>query len=453
MMFDVTGSQVALPTPAALEDWNATIRCFLAHSPATPVHLGAVLEAAPGFALGHAVKGLFCVLLGRREMFATAREEALIATSALAMGDDDRRARHMIGALHAMLLRQPVKAIAEIEQILMANPADTLAAKLSHAIRFLIGDAAGMRRSVERVLTAHGSDHPLRGYLLGCHAFALEETGDYAEAERAGLEGLTLTDDDAWGLHAVAHVHDMTVRPDDGIALIEANRSVWEGSNNFRYHVWWHKALLHLERGETDIVLALYDQKIRIDQTDDYRDISNATALLMRLELEGVGVADRWEELAVFSENRVEDGCLVFADLHYMLALMGGDRAEAQAQLTARLAYQAKADDGLAEICDHPGQAAAAGLAAFGEGRYDLAFNQLEAARLVLPSIGGSHAQRDVFERMTVEAGLRAGQLDRTEAVITDRAARRDGKLDRFAELRLDRIAAARAMTHSVPAQ
>jgi hypothetical protein len=112
----------------------------------------------------------------------------------------------------------------------------------------------------------------------------------------------------------------MRAEPDAGIALIESHYAAWGQSNNFRYHVWWHKALLHLDRGELDVALTLYDAQIRADRSDDYRDIANATSLLMRLELEGVAVGARWDELAQLSENRVEDGCLVFADLHYMLA-------------------------------------------------------------------------------------------------------------------------------------
>lgn len=453
MRTDLTGSQVALPTDESLAHWNATITGFLAHGADTPVHLGKVLETAPDFALGLTTKGLFSVLLGRREMLATAAEMVTAARRVLRAGDSDRRTEHMLAALEAMLARQPRQAIAAVEQILLANPRDTLAMKLSHGIRFLIGDAAGMRRSVERVKTAHDADHPLRGYLLGCHAFALEETGDYAAAERTGMEGLTYTTNDAWGLHAVAHVHDMTGRSCDGIALIENNIGAWIESNNFRFHVWWHKALLHLDRGETEVVLALYDQKIRAEKTDDYRDIANATSLLARLELDGTDVGDRWDELADYSENRVEDGCLVFADLHYMLALIGGDRADAEARLTAHVAALAHADDGLAAIYDHPGRAVADGLAAFGEGRYDEAFARMESARPQLITIGGSHAQRDVFERMTIEAGLRAGKLDRTEALLLDRTALRAGKPDRFAETRHERISAARHLAHSVLAQ
>ena len=132
-----------------------------------------------------------------------------------------------------------------MEEVLTENPADTFSAKISHAIRFILGDRMGMRTSIERILPAH-QDHALRGFVLGCHAFTLEETGEYQAAERAGLEGLQHAPDDAWGLHAVAHVYDMTARPDAGIKVIESNTGAWEHCNNFRYHVWWHKALLHL---------------------------------------------------------------------------------------------------------------------------------------------------------------------------------------------------------------
>jgi hypothetical protein len=49
-----------------------------------------------------------------------------------------------------------------------------------------------------------------------------------------------------------------------------------------------------LDLGRYDAVLDLYDTEIRAERTDDYRDISNATSLLMRLELDGIEVGDRW---------------------------------------------------------------------------------------------------------------------------------------------------------------
>ncbi|MEO0863279.1 MAG: tetratricopeptide repeat protein, partial [Pseudomonadota bacterium] len=250
-------------------------------------------------------------------------------------------------------------------------------------------------------------------------------------------------------LHAVAHVYDMTARPDTGIALIENNCAAWDHCNNFRYHVWWHKALLHLDRGELDIVMALYDSQIRADKTDDYRDIANATSLLMRLELEGRDVGDRWNELADYAQNRTDDGCLVFADLHYQLALAAAGRRNAQAAMTARFAVDAARQGEMPARVADPGKAALAGLNAFAEGRYDAAFQSLAAARPSMQTIGGSHAQRDVFERMTIDAGIRAGMVDATETLIEDRIARRAGAMDRFAATRLASIQDARR----IPAQ
>ena len=236
----------------------------------------------------------------------------------------------------------------------------------------------------------------------------------------------------------------MTARPDDGIALIESHTHAWDHCNNFRYHVWWHKALLHMDQGDLDVALGLYDEQIRQEKTDDYRDIANATSLLMRLELEGMNVGDRWDELSEFSEERVEDGCLVFADLHYMLALSGAQKGAAADAMCARFARDAIRSGEMPRRVADPGLAAVAGLSAFAEGRWDQAFQNLAAARVSLQSIGGSHAQRDVFERMTIDAGLRAGRVERTAQILAQRTAQRGGHEDRFAQTRAASISRAR---------
>ncbi|MEL6520561.1 MAG: tetratricopeptide repeat protein [Pseudomonadota bacterium] len=452
MNYDVCNAPVALRDADALDAWNQMIRAFLAHGTQTPVHLGTVMERAPDFALGHAARGIFSMLMGRRELVQTAVEASETARKNID-ASSDLRTLQWCAALDIWLKGYPSQSVAMLETIIDSNPSDTLTAKVIHAIRFVLGDAMGMRQSIERVLPSHKSDHPLAGFILGCHAFALEETGDYEAAEQAGLRGLQLAGDDAWGLHAVAHVHDMTARSEDGIALIEGNASAWDHCNNFRYHVWWHKALLHLDLGQTAVALDLYDQKIRQDKTDDFRDISNATSLLVRLELEGLDVGDRWTELADLSETRTDDGCLAFADLHYMLALAGDHRADAATHLIARLYRDGAGKSDTANVARHPGVAAATGLSEFAEGRYDSAFKNLSAAYPELPTIGGSHAQRDVFERMTIDAGIRAGNLDGAEDFLNRRKARRAGIDDRFAATRFASIEAARRYAERIPAQ
>ncbi|MBO0346527.1 tetratricopeptide repeat protein [Roseibium sp. CAU 1637] len=433
---DQFGYDLTINTPNAVSAWDEAVSAFLAHGRETPVHLEVALTTDPRFVLGHAARGLFCLLLGRKELNDTARDCLALAQKAAAEVGATTREKAVIGALSDWLDGWPSRSANRLDQALQDHPRDGFLMKLVHAIRFVLGDAAGMRASVDSVANHYDSSHPSYGYFLGCRAFTLEESGDYRQAEKLGRAGLEHSPDDAWGLHAVAHVHDMTGRAEEGIGWLESRPESWKHCNNFGYHVWWHLALMHLDRGNIDKVLQLYDQEIRRDRTDDYRDISNATSLLARLELEGVNIGHRWEELSQISDKRAEDACNVFADLHYLLALLNGGRRMGAERLLNSMARR-EADSGdVGRVSSHPGHSAALGLEQFRKGNYGSAFHLLSSARSDMPTIGGSHAQRDVFERMTIDAALRAGLADAAEVILKDRGRKRGG-LDQYAETRL----------------
>jgi tetratricopeptide (TPR) repeat protein len=440
MSEDLSGIPTSLPSDL-IGDWNRVILGILSHAASTGPDLNRVLSAAPDFALGQAIRGVSCLLLGRAEMVAIARDAY---AAALTGAPATMREIAFVHALGDWLEGRPTRAAARIEVVLSLNPRDALAMKMIQAIHFVMGRPKAMRASVEGVIGAW-SDHPARGYILGCHAFTLEETGEFALAERTGRKGVELAPDDAWGLHAVAHVFDTTGRAKDGLDWLTGREASWAHCNNFRFHVWWHRALMHLDLGQYDTALALYDADIRAEKTDDYRDISNGASLLARLELEGVNVGNRWEELANLSEIRASDGCLAFADLHYMLALCGGERDRAAAGLIARMQSTRPAGNEAQRIIAHPGLHVAQGLQAFAAGEYSVAWMHLRAGRSDLQQIGGSHAQRDVFDRITIEAALRGGYTDAACALLQDRMERRGGSVDGYTAARLSLIDAVQA--------
>ncbi len=426
MLTDLNELPVSLDGPEAVAHWNGVQQGFLAHGARTGDHLAALLAGSPDFALGHAAQGLFYVLLGRSELHPAAAR-AMAAAIRAGTGAHDARTAVYVAALRDALGGHLRRTADRLDAWLVTTPRDALAMKLVQAYRFLLGDAHGMRRSVQGV-DPHWADHPMRGYLLGCQAFTLEETGDYAAAEAAGRAGLDLAPDDAWGLHAVAHVYDMTGRAADGVRWLAGRSSHWAHCNNFRFHVWWHLALFHIDRGAFGPALALYDRNVRPTPTDDFRDIANAASLLLRLECEGVGVGERWEELADLAAGRVEDGALVFADLHYQMALTRAGRVEAADALALRLARDAT---GIAhdqhEVAGRCGAPIAEGLLHLRDGDDQGALMRLRRGLVDLPSIGGSHAQRDVFVRLAVTAALRAGNLDAAEDLLSHRALLRSG--------------------------
>ncbi len=443
MFHDLSGDRISVANDAARLAWNDTLEAMLAHAAATPEHLARTLAADSGFALAHAAKGLMLLSLARPELTGAARECLALARRSIANRSVTVRETGFADALGLWLSDKPRQAAQTLEALLVDHPQDVLALKLSHGIRFMLGDQGEMLACLRRVMPRFADSHPLAGYVSGCYAFALEERGFYREAEAAGRRAVELAPRDAWGRHAVAHVLEMTGRVDEGVAWLGDGTS-WAHANNFRFHITWHLALFRLERGETAEVLRLYDDGIRAEQTDDYRDIANGAALLARLGYAGVEVGSRWEELATKAEARVGDGRLVFADLHYALSLLGAGREDVACDIARSLSQDSHGHPSRERReAARSGSLAAFGLVAFHERDYAEAARLLGAARGGLVAIGGSHAQRDLFEQAYIESLIRSGAHDRASHVLRERLARRGGH-NLFASRRLARLATTR---------
>ena len=129
---------------------------------------------------------------------------------------------------------------------------------------FFRGNAHDLRDRIARVLPAWSSDVPGHGVVMGMYAFGLEECGEYGRAEDMGRAAIDAEPRDAWAHHAVAHVMEMQGRAQDGIGWMLAREPHWSGDDNFfKVHNWWHKALFHLDIGQTQEALKLYDGPVR----------------------------------------------------------------------------------------------------------------------------------------------------------------------------------------------
>jgi hypothetical protein len=409
----------------AVSAFGDAVEAIAAHRPEAVALIDRALAGDPNLVAAHAVRGFGGVILARAETVAAAR---LAREAAHAAG----RLRDSITADEAVLLEaldhaiggRLLAAAAVLDRHLRKRPHALLLIKLSCSLRFMAGDSVGMRRMTTGVLSAWQPDDAGYGFVLGCHAFALEETDDLAVAERLGMEAVERESRDAWALHAVAHVHEMTGRTSDGIAWIERTRPLWKGCNNFSFHLAWHLALFRLEQGRHALVLDLYDREIRATRTEDFRDVANAASLLWRLRQEGVDVGDRWRELAEIAHRRRHDTTLVFASLHHLLALAAtGDLGTAGAILLALQRAAASSGD-QARAAAEAGVPLARVLLASAEPAY-------EAVSAALPLLGGSHAQRDLFMRVLLERAARDGEATMLRRLLNARGTRK--RDDRFA--------------------
>ena len=334
----------------------------------------------------------------------------------------DERERLWLGAVDAWAVGAPDRAIAAHWELARRYPRDIASAKLGQYHLFNRGDLTGMLGMAEAVFGAN-RESP---YMHGMLAFGLEQNHRLRDAEAAGRRATEMLRREPWAHHAVAHVMETEGRVEEGIAWMQAHADTWDDCNSFMLtHNWWHLALFRLDADDTAGALELYDRRIWGVWKEYSQDQVNAISLLARLELRGVDVGLRWQDVARYVEPRFHEHVEPFLDLHYLYALARAGRGSAVAEMRASLA-------------DHAAHATrrawadvalplASGLAAHAAADYRTACRELGSVRHRLQEIGGSHAQRDLFHQIWIDAALRSGECTLALADIEARVSARPG--------------------------
>ncbi len=422
MAADYQGLELTTESAAAADAYSACMRGYMGYQTDVGGHLKAALAADGEMPMALITRGYFFHLFSIPALERKAADCARAAQEAIAARGATEREKWHLAALQAWNVGDMEGATDGWEQILLHHPHDVMAVRLSHFTHFYLHGAGAMRQSTNRILPAWDDNRPDYGFILGISAFSHEEAGDYAAAEAAGKRAVEINPRDIWATHAVAHVYEMQGRQDEGIAWLDGLSGQWAGLNNFRFHTWWHKSMYHLEKGQHDAVLDLYDREYWAEPSDEYLDFTNAAAMLWRLEYQGVDVGQRWSVLADVAERHHRDAIMAFADAHYMMALAKDGRAAAQAMLE-NLAEAAQGAGDQARVTAAVGLPVCRATLALCQDRAG------EAADILLPlrdhiwRLGGSHAQRDVWAQMLCRALLAAGRFADARGLLAQRTA------------------------------
>lgn len=330
------------------------------------------------------------------------------------------RERLWFDATEAWIGGDMAKAIAILEQITDRWPRDVFAMKLAQYHYFNLGWSEKMLAVCQKVLPANEEN----GFLYGCLAFGLEQTRDMRGAEAAGRKAVEMNRADPWAHHAVAHVMEMEGRIADGVAWMEAHADTWEGCNSFMLgHNWWHTALFYLDFGDVRRVREIHDQHVwGLDKTYS-QDQASSASLLWRMEIRGIDVGQRWQDLADHVRGRTGEHVQPFLDLHYLYALArAGRRDKVDEMLASLTAHAAKAPALARTAWQEVALPAARGLVAYARGDYEGAYADLSAATPRLQEIGGSHAQRDLFVQTWLDTLLRTNRGGEAVEIFEARA-------------------------------
>ena len=420
MATDERGLTLTTAEPAAADAFNEAMAHYLTYRTAIRDAVKRALEADPEFVMGHCLAGYLFMLMGSQAV--RGRAAASLAHAELAAVGATERERGHLAALRAWIQGDMDKAVTLWEGVLVAHPRDMLALRLQHSCLFWMGRSVEIRNAIARVIHAWDAGVPGRGFVLGMYAFGREESREYAEAEALGRQAVEANGDDLWGLHAVTHVLEMQGRLAEGRAWIDRPPDAWDDRSPFRGHLWWHGALFALDMGDHDAVLASYDRAIRPDENAFYLDVQNAVSILLRLDFLDVDVGNRWGALADAAEHWVDDRAMVFTDMHALIALAADGRFEAVDQLLSSMrAYAASPRETGAAVTASVALPLGEAIRAYYRDDFETAVDGIGALRHHFPALGGSHAQRDLFDQILIEAALKAQYWDLARGLLSER--------------------------------
>ncbi|AFY41772.1 tetratricopeptide repeat protein [Nostoc sp. PCC 7107] len=416
MLKDAQGLEVTTDSPAAIAAINQFMEQSLSYGKDTEAVILEGVKADPGCAMVYAYTAAYYLTQENAQAWKQARPYLQAAQCHLV--GITKRERLYIQAIAAWAMGAIDQAIALHEELAANYPRDLISVQQGQYHYFYLGDKERLLKIAQNVLIANPENH----YLYGMVAFGLEQCHQLEQAEAMGRKATTINRYDPWAHHAVAHVMETQGRVDEGIAWMESLADTWENCNSMLYtHNWWHIALYYLERGDMQKVLAIYDTHVWGRATKESpKDQVGAIALLLRLELRGVNVGNRWQDLSTYLLPRIDEHALPFQDLHYIYALARARRFDWVNEMYLSMQKHSQSiNPYLRQNWLKVAIPAARGMIAHAKGEYSIAKSELKIVLPLLHRIGGSHTQRVLFEQIYRDAIWHSEKQTQVYAIAT----------------------------------
>jgi tetratricopeptide (TPR) repeat protein len=415
MTNDTYDLPVTTDSPAALDAYNRGVDAALGWKANALELFRTATKHDPGLAMAHAGAAA-CWFLEERFAEAKAASDAARAAATDAVSP---RERSYVNAVTLWTAGKVPDAERAMREHLATYPRDLAIVQRLYFVHFWQGKFPEMLETTTGLMRGLGET----SYMMGMHAFALEQAGRCGEAVDLAQAAIAKNPSDAWSIHALAHALYESAAFDRAIGGLPGVIEPVRGLNWFQNHLWWHVALMHLSRGEYDYVSSVSRDRFEREPSSIAGDLHDSISLLWRLELANRPVGDRWAPFAAIARERINRTGLLFHVAHVAMALAGAaDTASADRQVAFLRERAPKDPTGLLgevalPLCE--------GLHAFAARDYRTAIAKIEPLESRIVRLGGSRAQRDVFHDTLLEACFRAGDMERAERLLAARVARR----------------------------
>lgn len=427
MHTDRYGLALSSPSAAACEHYVTGVDLLLSNQPGADIALNAALTLDTGFAMAHAALARHHQSWGRAAdaRTAIAKAHALLSAHSGGTSISPREQQH-VAVLAAAIEGRATDALRLLLAHVNAYPRDALVLGLALGAFGLLAfsgrpDHDGVRLALcERLAPAYGDDWWFLGYLGWGHV----EAGSLHAGERHIERSLELNGANANAMHAFAHLSYEQGRAAEAVGRLDGLTQHYELRALLHNHLRWHAALGALAAGRIDQALDVYDRFLTPAAATAplITALSDAVSLLWRIETAGYpcGVG-RWQTLSQFVKARPYQATVAFLDVHVAaLYAAAGEQAafdELLQQMEGALAAgRMPAGPGVLALC-HALRAQRSGDAA-------LCAELIEANLGQIVRLGGSGAQRDLFEDTLTAAYAHLGDKPAAERLTVWQAVR-----------------------------
>ena len=403
---------VTSASAAAIGDYVAAVDLLLSANTGAAELLERALAADPDFVLAHVARARLLQLQARMP-----EARAAAARAKELRGGVSAREQQHIDTISRAVEGSATEALALVYTHVSEYPRDALPLSLALGVFGLLGfsgrlDHHEAQLALLEELAPHWGDD---WWFLGDLGWAYIETGEVAAGTRLVERSLAGNPRNAHAAHQRVHGFFEAGDPSGGADFIRAWLADYDRAGHLHCHLSWHLALFELARGDAERARATYLDSIRpsVAQSAPMLSLADSASFLWRWRLYGAAppLDQQWGEVAAHARRHFPQASLAFADLHAAFAEAAtGDDEFVQRRIGGlhHLARDGRLPSG------NVAPALCAGAAALAD----------------LPRIGGSHAQREVFEDSLIFAYLRSGQPAKAEPLLRSRLSRRPSARD-----------------------
>ena len=426
---DRFGMTLSTSSTAAAECLQEGIDRLLSQNHGPELKFQEAIELDEGFAMAH---GCLAYWYQQRALPEEARE-TVIRALALASGVT-RRERQQIEAVSHWINGRGRDSISLIKEHLIEFPRDGLLLRLAHRLYMLGCSGAGSPNFPPEYLALLQSVEALcmdDWAFLAEYAFAHHETGQLDKAMELAQRSLEINPTNAVACHSMTHVHFERGDASSGEDFLSDWLRGFDAPASSYVHLSWHLALFELAQGKYQETLDRYEKYIRPSVIAmSMATLNDSASLMWRLQMYCGGPPPKpWEEVLTIAAPAAERTGPAFRDAHAALAFAGSGDYEAMTKMIGRLSKAAEDGDSFAREVVLP---LVQGIEAFAQENYTESVRMMEPVFPQLVRVGGSHAQREVFEDTMLEAYIRAEQFEKAEDMLRGRLKRRESVRDTF---------------------